>query len=249
MEHWTDGLSEDLKGNESLKGFETLDDFAKGHLDLVEKGSKPWTESLSEEFRTEDNLKSLEGINTPEDLAKGYLDLKTRQVIVPEKPEEYEIPDPEGSDLVIDENLKAHFRNLAHKVGLSKEQAKAITEGYNEYMTALIEKIVKDDEAAQVKAREDAENALKDLWKGEAYEKNLEAAKMAIKKLAKATGFDDEELEALKKSYANDTRLMRMFHTLSTKISEDVFEDGIPGAKDKEMSMEQFLKTEVFKGK
>jgi AAA+ ATPase superfamily predicted ATPase len=173
---------------------------------------------------------------TQDDVVKNYLDLKSKQVVVPEKPEDYEITVPEGMEK--DEVLMGHFQTWAHKAGLSKDQAKMISDGWNEF----IAQVVKDDQEAQAKAQDDAVNELKDIWKGDSYEKNTEAANMALGKLALATGYKEDEIKAIAEKYKNDTRLIRMFHTLSTKISEDVFEGGIPGAKDKEMSTEQFLK-------
>lgn len=32
--HWADGLGDDYRGNETIRGYESMDDFAKAHLDL-----------------------------------------------------------------------------------------------------------------------------------------------------------------------------------------------------------------------
>lgn len=237
---WMEGFSDDLKENDTLKGFDGPEALARGHIDLTATAGTPWKEGFSKEFGTEENLNALKDMDTPEALAKAYSELKAGQPQAPEKPEDYEIPS-EGVE--INETLKATFTQSAHKAGLSQDQVNAIAGGWNSFITG----VVTDAAEAEKKEHDAAVNTLKDLWKGQDYEKNTESANRAFAAVGQAAGLNEEDLKFISDRYGDDPRLIQIMHTISTKISPDVFEKG---GKDtdpgKEQTGEQFIE-EVFK--
>ncbi len=218
--NWKDSLSEDVKGSETLKDFDGVEALAKSHIELVDKSGKPWVESLSEETRTEDNLKSLKD-KSIEDVTKDYLKLKSETAVVPEKPEDYTIPLPEG---VKEESpfIKS-FRTWAYEAKLSDNQVKAINVNLDKYMVGEI--------AALKEAQEDTKkktvNALKDDWKTD-YDANKKIAVMTFNKLV-----PEKEREPFGE-FGNNPAVIKLFHKIGTMISEDKFEVGEgPGKEPK----------------
>jgi len=161
---------------------------------------------------------------------------------VPEKPEDYEIPETEG--VKVDEELQGQFKGWAHEAKLNKDQAAFIAGKWN----SVAAKAVKDQAEAETKQHDDAVNALKDTWKGD-YEKNLEGANLTLGRAAKVAGMTDEELKQVSDRYGDDPLLNRIFHAISTKTSEDTFEAGSGNPPPKEeVSGEDFIKGVFKKG-
>ncbi len=94
---WYDSLPDDLKGNETLQGYDGIESLAKAHL-------------------------TVHGENAT--LKKQIEDSKT---VVPDKPEGYELPAKfEGMPDEAAKEISAEVARVAHEAGLSKEQAAKI---------------------------------------------------------------------------------------------------------------------------
>lgn len=131
---------------------------------------------------------------------------------VPEKPEGYKLPVPQGD--------KGEFAKTAanwfHKHNVPAKAAEGIAAEWNGFV------------AAQVKSQQDAfETAgaasatkLKTEW-GDAHEQNMQVAKEAVK----AFGFSEAEIDALQRVVGYDGVMKRM-HALGTKIGEAPFAEG-----------------------
>lgn len=133
----------------------------------------------------------------------------------PAKPEEYQLPVPEGDDGA----LAKHFAPILHKAGLTRAQATAVAKAWNDYQASQKTDLDGKAEAAFKKA----ETALKLEW-GDAYDKNLETARRG----AKASGFTEEEIDGLETIVGYDG-IMRKFHALGEKLGEDKFVLGEAG--------------------
>lgn len=224
---WMAEFSDDLKGNEILNGFEGPEALAKSHLELLDASGKPWTESLSDEMKTKENLEALKGLEKVDDLTKDYLKLKSETVIVPEKPEDYELsPLPEGVKEETD--LRKDFRSWALEAKLSNDQAKVLDAKFDEFIIKEIEA----DKQAQESAKTKAIDALKGEWKTD-YEKNKETALTAFAKLV-----PDEEERKKFGEFGNNPAVIKLFHKIGTMISEDKFVEGKKGTQEPKSAAE-----------
>ena len=231
-----EGLSEEFANHENLKDFNHVDELAKAHLDLI----KPWKDRLPEDFKTEDNLKTIEGFENFEDVVKNFVELKRNQPVIPESPDKYEIPDGDGFQA--DEKLSNSFRDWAHKAGLSQEQVKLVASGWNNY----IKDVINEATEAEKKTREEAINKLKDTWKGDNYEKNIESVNKLSGLIAKKLNFSEDDMKDINDTLAIKPNLARVLHFISGAVSEDALETGLgPGKSDEKLSTEEFIK-EVF---
>jgi hypothetical protein len=217
--NWKDDLSEDVKGSKALKDFDGVESLAKSHIELVDKSGKPWVESLSDETRTEDNLKSLKD-KSIEDVTKDYLRLKSETAVVPEKPEDYKISLPEG---VKKENpFTQAFRNWAHEAKLSNDQVNTINASLDGYMMEEI----KAQREAQEGLKQKAVDALKDEWKTD-YDEKKKTALAAFAKLVP----DEKEREPFAE-FGNNPAVIKLFYKIGTMISEDKFVLGVTSAHE-----------------
>jgi hypothetical protein len=153
---WRAGLPDDLKQNESFKSFKTVGDFAKSHLDTAKKLSDA-------ETKLKDSIPRLPDNATDEE-KQVYFGALGR----PEKASEYEL---EGED----KNAPAWtslWKNAFHKNGLTKSQAKGLSEDWNQYHKNLFDgfKANRDKEIAE------AETKLRTEW-GDKFPANVELAK------------------------------------------------------------------------
>lgn len=180
-------------------------------------------EGIGKEFRT------------ASELAKGYADLKSAQPVIPESPDKYEMPDiPEGQ--TFDEKAATEFKGLAHKMGLTNDQMKAIV-AFDLNRAAQYDK---DFDAEIATEKETAENALKDRW-GTNYEAGREKANKAFAMVINALKDGPQVKEKLDQlGLLNIPEVLVVFEMIGSKISEDVFKQGqaplidgdIPRGKD-----------------
>ena len=91
---WYDSLPDDLKGNDTLKGFDGIESLAKAHLTATEEAAA---------------LKA---------------QIEASKPVIPEAPEGYELPvKADGMPDEITADLSSQISRIAHQAGLSKEQA------------------------------------------------------------------------------------------------------------------------------
>ena len=134
---WMDQLPDDLKKDEGLSQFANIGELAK---------------SRSEVAAERDQLKTdAEGIEK-----------------APEKAEGYELEKPaEMEGVEYKKEFEDLYRDIFHKAGLTQAQAKAVYDGYNEYIIGLAK--------ATNELREKATESQKKAW-GADYDKNCELA-------------------------------------------------------------------------
>lgn len=130
----------------------------------------------------------------------------------PAKAEDYEIMTATGET----DDFAKWAKNTFHELGLSKSQAKALSEKWNEHVNGEVEGInvqSKQTYDADVAALQGPEG-----W-GQAYEQNRAIATGA----REALGVSDEEVDAMG-AVLGIKRTLELFHSIGTKTMEDVFQ-------------------------
>lgn len=198
---WYGGFDPELKGYVETKGFP-----ADG------KG----IEALANSYR---NLEKHFGVPAEQllKLPKDEADVEGWNKIYdrlgrPAKPDEYDIPVPEG----VDSKYAKFIADKMHKLGVSKKVAKELAAAQNEFITAEQAEAEKNYEATI----KEQDKALRGKW-GQAYDKNVQVARGAFAEL----GITAEHVTALEK-VLGFSGVMEFFHGIGSKIGEDKFITG-----------------------
>lgn len=120
---WRAGLPDDLKTNEAFTSYKTVGDFAKAHLETA-------TKAKDLEGKLKNSIPKLGENATQEEREKFQMSLGR-----PEKPEGYEL---DGED----KNAKewtGYWRNELYKIGVPKDQAKAISKAFNTQVQSMVD--------------------------------------------------------------------------------------------------------------
>ncbi len=203
---WYGGFDPDLRGYIETKGFPADD---KG-LSALATGYRNLEKHLG--VPAEQLLKLPKDENDKETWNKIYDRLGR-----PAKPEEYELPLPDG-----DTGDYAKFIAAAmHELGITKKQAQTLAAKQNEYVATQEARAA---EAYQTAIKEQ-DGALHTKW-GAAYDKNVQIARGAFAEL----GVHGEAVDALEKAIGF-AGVMEMFYNIGAKIGEDKFVsgEGTPG--------------------
>jgi hypothetical protein len=204
-----DGLSDArLKGHETLKGYQTVEDLAKAHVETL---GKTWTDGLPEDLKGNEVLTQFK---TVEDLAKAHVEALGKLPAVPEKPEAYEIAPIEG--VPVDEAFVGQVKTWAHEAGMSQDQLAKFTGKYMEAQKAFL---------AQAQAQADADfeasqTALKKEWGGQ-YDANLAKANRVMRLVS------EQDAEYIKQAGLGiDPAFIRIMQRIGELVSDDVLEPG-----------------------
>ncbi len=150
-ETWRDALPDDLGKHSIWSKYDNVTDLVKGAINAQSQVGKK-----AEDFW----------------LSEDQNDIARRREImnIPNEVDEYEITTgeiPEGTEL--DEARLGSFKELAHKVGLTVEQAQAIADWEIESGSADLQQIEQNEELS---VRE-AEDTLRKEWTGDKFEYNM----------------------------------------------------------------------------
>lgn len=202
---WYGGFDPDLKGYIETKGFPAdekgLSALANSYRNLEKHFGVP----------AEQLLRLPKDENDKDGWGKIYERLGR-----PAKPEEYQLPVPEGDD-----GEYAKFISTAmHELGLTKKQAQALAAKQNEFVGELTKREI----AAYQETIKMQDQTLKREW-GPAYDKHIQIAKGAFAEL----GLKPDVVDAMEKAIGF-AETMKFFHTIGSKIGEDKFvsADGDP---------------------
>lgn len=205
---WRAGLPDNLKENEAFKSHKTVGDFAKVHLETVEK-------SQALEGKLERAIfKPGEKATTEETAAfRKALD-------VPEKAEGYEFPETEG--VKNDPKMISWAQGVFHKASIPKGAAEYIGGEWNKFLLGLH---VEEEKQAK-KEREKAEEVLKgELKTDELYKEGVALVTRLLKETA-----TPEELTWLQESkMGNHPALIRLVLKMAKKTGEDLSPQGGKG--------------------
>ena len=150
-EAWRDALPDDLGQHSIWSKYDNVTDLVKGAINAQSQvGKKAEDFWLSEDQN--DIARRREIMNIPNEV-DGY-EITTGEI-------------PEGTEL--DEARLGSFKDLAHKVGLTVEQAQAIADWEIESGSADLQQIEQDEELS---VRE-AEETLRKEWTGDKFEYNM----------------------------------------------------------------------------
>ena len=143
---------------------------------------------------------------------------------VPEKPEDYALPVPEGDDGAFAKTAAQWM----HKAGVPKGAASVVAEQWNAFIG---EQVKAGKEAEQVRAVEET-NKLREEW-GASYDANVELSQRGLRAVAKLAGLDTGEngdLERLQQ-VLGPQKLMKMFAAIGNTVKESGFAGGDGSAR------------------
>lgn len=222
---WRDSLPEDLRANPSLSTIGDVTTLAKNYIEtksfVGKKGIIPPGENA-----------------TPEQLNEFYA-----AVGRPETPEAYEFAAVDlPENFPASPEMEKAFRSKAHELGISGAQAKGLHQWFMEANVGQYKQMMEAN--SQVKAT--AEAQLRKDW-GTDYEKNIEAANLAIRQ------FGDDVVQA---SIANrdeiwsDPRLARFLAGIGKAMAEHEFIGGSsPGGSSLEAQRKQLMMDPAYTDK
>lgn len=154
------------------------------------QGSKLWYDGL---VKDADNLKTVEAKKwaSPEDAIKSYRELETRlsqgqKAQAPSDPKEYAFTVPKEAEGSYSTEFADTYRNLAHKAGLSKEQAAAIHDGVLQFSQQSAKAAAEAQTAALTKSILETKTELEQVWgaeKSPEFNRNLEMSRRALSQL------------------------------------------------------------------
>ncbi len=190
---WYGGFEDELRGYAENKGFKTPQDALKSYREL-------------------EKLMGADKAGRTVLLPKDESDVETMAALLkrlghPEKADDYGIKAPEGLG---DEFAKSAAEQF-HKLGLTKKQARELSEWWNSRQKERMEAMQRDMSAASEKELAD----LKKEW-GKAYNENVELARRAGKKF----GIDEATFDAMEKSVGS-RKLIELMHKIGSSIGED----------------------------
>ena len=135
---------------------------------------------------------------------------------VPDSPDGYELPLPEGQSEEFSKVASTWF----HEAGVPKDAAASIAEKWNTHISELV---TAQQEEARV-ASEQQLNALKTEW-GDAFGKNSEFGRRGFQAYGSKAGLDENDLKAVE-STIGTAKMLKLFHSLGESMSESEFTEG-----------------------
>ena len=191
---WVNGLDDGLKGVVKAKGWKQPGDAIKSYSELEKFASK-----------------------SVQDMTPGEKDKFFKRLGLPESSEEYELSSvvmPEG--FTRDADADKAFKELAHKLKLTKAQAKEL----HEYASKTGAGAVISARQSIAKKREEAESKLRGEW-GADFDGNLRGAQEVIRKFG-----DDATVQYMNEGPGNEPRMLRFLLKIKKAMADDTLESG-----------------------
>ena len=199
---WRDGITDpDLR--KQAERFGSQDDVFRSMLDLRKKLS---------------NAIVPPGKDASEDDIAAY----RKRVGIPESPDKYDIPVPEGYEPTeADNEFRSAVSQTFHQLGLTADQAKGIGSWWNEVQA----KNKEAEQQAHATYAQQQQEALRKEWAGDEYDKNIDIAARGAKVYAEKAGIDFEALRQIKTEdgqYLLDRAdMVKMFNAIGRETGED----------------------------
>lgn len=217
-------LSEDLRNEPSLQSFDSVDNLAKSYVHARRMiGTDP-----SEVLRV-----------PKEGDADGWNQIYNR-LGRPDEPSGYQFDLGDGEE---DSNV-ADFKNVAHQLGLSNNQAKMVLGIYNQVNEQEITKDQEEFEQMNVEQLQQIQTE----W-GDSFKRNSELARRAIQNFA-----SEETVEALKEvGLINHPEILKTFSRIGEAMAESDFlpgtrgQTGAPSPANAEDQISQRMQDQDFK--
>lgn len=190
-----------------------------------------WLAGVKQDYRD-----SVKGFKTPTDLVTDYLETKSKlenavflpgedadeqervaflsKLGVPETKDGYELQQPQDlpKGMEYDRETETWFRDKAHELGLSKNQAEQLYAEFNDRQV----KAFTTTQAERERKRKETEEALREQY-GDKYDTNMELARRAVRQL----GTDDFDAMLERTGLTNDPAMVRFFVELGQRMGPD----------------------------
>ena len=191
---WLDGLEEEYRSNPLINKWESLNDFAKTHLNAqkligADKIAIPGKAATDEEWQN-----------------------VYQRLGAPEDPQQYSL---ERAD-VFDENTFETFRNTAYEIGLSNKQAEKISNYFENQVREGQEVLAQRAE----EARFNGEQELRQEF-GQNFEKKLTQAQAAARTVMGDTEIFDQIQLADGRVLGDHPAIIRTFSRMAELLGED----------------------------
>src|SRR5688572_4508607 len=191
-----DGWDDGLRGAMAAKGYRGPADLAKAYVSL--------NKHLGADERTL--------VRLPRNLDD---DTSMREVFkrlgAPEKPDEYELPEPPKGA----QDMREWFKGVAHELGITRKQAKVLAEKFGGFLGEQMQKHTQS-RAGDVEL---ASRRIKEKW-GQEYDANMDHAQRAVTRF----GWDDEVLTELRDGGpAGAERALELLAYIGRNTREDSF--------------------------
>jgi hypothetical protein len=192
------GFDDSLRGAMQAKGYGGPADLAKAYV------------SLSRHLGADE--KTLLRLPRSEDDAPAWRDVFKR-LGAPEKPEEYELPEPGQGAL----DMRDWFKGVAHELGITRKQAKVLAEKFGGYLGEMTKK-QGEGKAGDIEL---AARRIREKW-GQEFDSNMSHAQRAVQRF----GWGDDALAELRDGGpAGAERALELL----AYIGRNQREDGFPG--------------------
>lgn len=232
-------FAEQLDG--SLKSDPAVSQYLSGYKD------KKLSDFVRDSYEMGKANQSLKGevekrVKVPgENATKEEINAWNKALNIPENGDGYEIKRPEKmpEGMLYNETLEAGFRQTAHKLGLTQAQTKGLYEFYNNHEMNNydeVSKFIKEN-------RDKAENALKDIWKGDSFKENRTKTVRTFYDLIgkmnipKQLGTREDIVKEFNESGFGDNPFMNwFFYQLFDKVNIDSFGQNSPPSNQRNNS-------------
>lgn len=191
---WLDGLEEEYKSNPLINKWESLNDFAKTHLNAqkligADKIAIPGKAATDEEWQN-----------------------VYQRLGAPEDPQQYSL---ERAD-VFDENTFETFRNTAYEIGLSNKQAEKISNYFENQVREGQEVLAQRAEEARFSGEQELRQEF-----GQNFEKKLTQAQAAARTVMGDTEIFDQIQLADGRKLGDHPAIIRTFSRMAEILGED----------------------------
>ena len=194
-------LPDDLAREPSLRNFDSVDKLAKSYVHAVRKMGVPADQLM----RVPQNADDPAWNDVYNSMGR------------PETPDQYYF-DERFADANLDD-----FRNIAHNLGLSQNQAEKILDMYSQANYDQMQ----EAETRHGEMQAQGINALQKEW-GKSYNENVELARRAFTNFASKEALDIMEDSGL----GNHPEIVKMFSKIGNLLKEDGIMGGEPGIGD-----------------
>ena len=194
-------LPDDLAREPSLRNFDSVDKLAKSYVHAVRKMGVPADQLM----RVPQNADDPAWNDVYNSMGR------------PETPDQYTF-DERYAEANLDD-----FKNIAHNLGLSQNQAEKILDMYSQANYDQMEQA----EARHSEMQVEGINALQKEW-GKSYNENVELARRAFTNFASKEALDVMEDSGL----GNHPEIVKMFSKIGNLLKEDGIMVGEPGIGD-----------------
>jgi len=207
---WRAALPDEFKEHEFVKDCQKPGDFVKRAIETK-------TDRDTLKAKLENSIQKPGEGATPEEIAAF-----NKALGVPDKPEDYKFEKPKDlpEGLTYQDNVVQWWAQIAHKVGLPENKAKAIFEEYNKLAIDQYNQQAKELADKVEKENATAQTALKEKW-GSEYDKNKEFAVRVVKQFGGET-FGQKVIEL---GLGNEPSFLEFMVSVGKAFKDDTMAD------------------------